>query len=199
MSRIYFHSLHGEVEVSGAERAHFGLLIDPDHETIRDDKAETIFGRVLNRAMERGDDTWRFMARIHGQCEIHAYVEGEDRDWLAGIIERGLASGLLREGYDTTAYPERSGWRKVIALLRERDDEPVVTSYSVCEGFPNITIVRQEGTWHPTKPAWDAEEEWYDLPDEEQWATAMAALRAKQENGSRLRLWPGDWERWRAA
>lgn len=191
MSRIYFHSQHGEAEVSGAERAHMGLLIDPNHETLRDDRA---FGRLLTEACQRGDD-WRLIARLHGQCEIHAYVEGEDRDWLAGIIEGALASGLLREGFDTTIDPN-SGWRKVIDLLRSRDDEPVVTSYSVCEGFPNLTLVRQEETWQPTRPSWEPGEEWYDLPAEEQWATALAALRKKDERGSWLRLQPANWATW---
>lgn len=197
MSRIYFHSPHGEAEVSGAERAHMAILIDPKHEALWQDDDRT-FGQKLNEALARDDDAWRFVARIHGQCEIHAYVEGQDRAWLAGIIERGLASGLLR-GIEMTGTREaRSGWPAVIALLRERDDDPVVTSYSVCEGFPNLTIVREEGTWQPTIPSFDPEDEWYALPTEEQWATALAALRQRQAHGSRLRLWPEDWARWRA-
>lgn len=192
MSRIYFHSQHGTAEVSGAERAHFAILLDPTHAAMDDDYR---FSDVLNAAMQRGD-VWRFVARIHGQCELHAYVEGEDRDWLAGIIEQGLTSGLLRGEEMTRTSDPRSTWPAVIALLRERADAPVVTSYSVCEGFPNLTIVREERTWHPTIPSWEPDEEWYDLPAEEQWATALAALRAKQERGSRLRLQPSDWATW---
>lgn len=197
MSRIYFHSQHGDAEVTGAERAHMGILVDPKHESLRDDAA---FGRLLTEACQRGDD-WRFVARIHGQCEIHAYVEGEDRDWLAGQIENALRTGLLRDIVPPAEENEYrpawdTGWRKVIDLLRSRDDGPVVTSYSVCEGFPNLTLVRQEETWQPTKPSWEPEEEWYDLPSEEQWSTALAALRKKEERGSWLRLQPANWATW---
>ena len=34
------------------------------------------------------------------------------------------------------------GWENVAALLRNRDDAPVVCSYSVTDSFPNPTIAR---------------------------------------------------------
>lgn len=88
------------------------------------------FSLALNTALCVGNDQVRLLARLHGQCEIHAYVAGANRAWLAGQIDEGRRTGLFREG---------QGWEEVAALLRTRDDRPVVTSYSVYEQFPNAS------------------------------------------------------------
>lgn len=134
-----------------------------------DGEAVNVFAASLNTAIVMGSDPIILSARLHGQCEIHTYVEGANRAWLAGIIERGLASGIFRSD---------SGWESVIEHLRERDDEPVVTSYSVCEQFPNAGAAG----WKPDKVNEEGDGDWdayYDLPSEEQWRMGMEALRAK--------------------
>lgn len=132
----------------------------------------------LNTAWVAFGDVLRFALRIHAQCEIHTYVEGKHRKWLSNIVERGVDQGILGDEFN-----------KVVEFLRKRDDEPVVTSYSVCESFPNSTAAN----WMPStvgedgEPDWDS---WYELPIEKQWELAMQGLRTR----NRLELTPDDWD-----
>jgi hypothetical protein len=177
------------------------------------------FAVCLNTAMRYGSDPVRLAARIHGQSEIHGWVDGKNRAWLADLMQRGLDEKVYRGG---TWYVDRvsdgpaigqtdrkwsdQGWGDVMALLRSRDDGPVVMSYSVCDQFPN----RDAAQWEPPPmpegwvPDWatgdegraewerdypepwqrqdryrdDSYELWYDLPGEERWRLAMEGLRA---------------------
>lgn len=116
----------------------------------------------LNTAIDIGGPELALYARLHAQCEIHAFVEGPNRDWLAGIIENGLTIGLYRKD---------SGWERVITLLRSGSEHPVFTSYSVCEQFPNAGVC-----------GWEDDEDgegWYELPGEEQWDRCVKAMREK--------------------
>jgi hypothetical protein len=103
----------------------------------------------LNTALVAGSDPVRVAAKLHGWCEAHCYVEGSDRDWLAGIITDGLSAGIYRHGLwyvngPAADQPDRKwsdqGWGDVLALLGECDDGPVVLSYSVTDGFPNRAV-----------------------------------------------------------
>ena len=134
---------------------------------------EEFFTPALNTANDMGSDPIKLLARLHGQCEIHAYVEGPNRAWLAGIIARGREIGIFRA---------EMGWESVVDLLRSRDDGPVVTSYSVCESFPNSGVAKfvYDG---------DAPDAWYDLPHEEQWRMGLAGIRS--ERG--LEMKPDNW------
>lgn len=85
------------------------------------------FDLQLNTVLAIGNDPLCLFARLHGQVEIHAYVEGPHRSWLAGVIVDGLELGIFRQG---------AGWDGVIELLRQADDAPVVTSYSITDPFP---------------------------------------------------------------
>lgn len=264
MSRVYFHTQHGDAELRGSERAHCGLLVDnltdgflgslygddverllglvrPDHYLHKQDrhspgwvpmwrdtfatafrsgfygemftwkgKEVESFALRLNTALKYGNDTVRLAARLHGQCEIHCYVEGINRAWLAGLITEGLDAGIFREGqWYTDRNDERKwsdqGWRDVVKLLLDRDDEPVVMSYSVCDGFPNAAVAgwsppeMPEG-WAPNwaqteggRTEWEqgypeaedrqayyadqASDLWYELPEDEQWRQALEGLR----------------------
>jgi hypothetical protein len=135
------------------------------------------FSLKLNTALRWGNDAVKLLARLHGQCEIHAYVEPENRAWLADIIERGRKLNVLR--------PDQ-GWESVITMLRRRGDEPVVTSYSVCDGFPNPYIAGVSGDDE------DAAERWWKQPAEERWAQAMSALRPRHDGS--LEMTPRDWD-----
>jgi hypothetical protein len=139
-----------------------------------------IFSAALNTAMVMGSDAIKLSVRLHGQCEVHAYVEGPNREWLANMIERGREIGIFRE---------ESGWESVVTHLRERDDEPVVTSYSVCGQFPNPGAAG----WKPTKVDESGEadwDEWYDFSEAEQWAKGMEALRASPL----MEMKPDNWD-----
>lgn len=265
VSRVYFHSQHGEAELHGSERAHCGLLVDnmtdgflgslygddverllrlvrPNHYLHKTDRQSPgwvpmwrdtfatafrsgFYGEMftwkgkeidsfalrLNTALKYGNDTVRLAARLHGQCEIHAYVEGINRAWLAGLIVEGLDAGIFREGqWYTDRNDERKwsdqGWRGVVKLLLDRDDEPVVMSYSVCDQFPNAYVANwsppemPEG-WAPDwadgedgRAEWEqgypdavarrayhadqASDLWYELPEDERWRLALEGLRA---------------------
>lgn len=89
----------------------------------------SIFSAQLNTIATMGSDTMCFLARIHAQCESHGWIDGPNRAWAAGLLEDALDNHVF--------IREDAGWRDVIAMLRKRDDEPVVTSYSVCESFPD--------------------------------------------------------------
>lgn len=167
------------------------------------------FDLVLNTAVAVGSDVTKLAARIHGQCEIHCYCEGIDRAWLAQLVMRGRDQGVLR---DLAALRElKSSWESVARFLLDRDDEPVVMSYSATDSFPN----RYAADWTPPDdPDWIPEyyqdewasmsqdereqvqadqsgDRWYDLPSEERWDLGMAALRAKPGG---LRLGPANWQ-----
>lgn len=285
MSRVYFHSPHGEAELRGSERAYCGSLVSnltagflrsvwgedvkqllslvrPDHYLHKVDRHSTgwlapwvdsfqtaltgvvsrdplawnghpidSFSLCLNTAMRYGSDPVKLAARIHGQCEIHCYVEGIDRWWLADLIQEGLDTQVFRKGIwyadgatvsdNPATMPGRKwsdqGWGDVQRLLRDRDDEPVVMSYSVCDQFPN----RSYAAWEPPPmpedwaPDWAQDEEgraewdrdhpdpaeraeyydehvgelWYELGEAEQWRLAMEGLRS---TGGGLRIAPGE-------
>lgn len=153
----------------------------------------------LNTAVAMGSDPVRLLAKLAGQCEIHAYVEGKNRAWLADIIEAGVRDNILRT-WKQDQYP---GWPGVVELLRSRDNEPVVASYSVTNTFPNYNIARTHGAWaievdhnairqtyhleEDDDPAeWESSylsDRWYDLPEAERWDRAMAGLHKADEKG----------------
>ena len=136
----------------------------------------TPFSLALNTALATGSDPVKLGARIHGQCEIHAYVEGKNRRWLAEIIRRGLGLYFLRE--DT-------GWEAAVDLLELNTDTAIVTSYSVTESFPNRWITEWESEHD------DDGDSWHDLPYEERWKLSIEALR---KGGRRLEMMPDDWD-----
>lgn len=151
------------------------LRVSHDSFVLPDGPELNMFELGLNTAYDCGSDPIKLMARLHGQCEIHTFVEGINRTWLADIIAEGLRIHVLRK---------EMGWPSVIDFLRERDDEPVVTSYSVCEQFPN----RHAANWQPD-PDGDPDG-WYELSHEEQWMQAMTGIRDNEW----LEMKPDNWQ-----
>ncbi|MFF3884072.1 hypothetical protein [Streptomyces sp. NPDC001914] len=144
----------------------------------------------LNTAMLLGNDQIRLAARLHAQCELHTWVDGPNRAWLADVMEAGLESGIYRRGIQYVPDPARDrdepqwvsqGWEDVITLLRARDDEPVVASFSVTEQFPNPGRMWQEFG--------ESGDGWYELSAADQWQFAMDWLRQAPGN---LELKPDD-------
>ena len=115
---------------------------------------------ALNTLIATGSPALSLLARIHGQCEIHCHVAEENRQWLAGVIREGRATNVLRPN---------QGWDNVVALLEEVEKHPgpVVTSYSVTDGFP-----------YPSGE-WAGRKEWWELPPQEQWDMAYSDLIAQ--------------------
>lgn len=128
----------------------------------------------LNTALMAGSDAIALAAKIHGSCEIHGWVDGPDRKWLADLIDDGLQAGIYRHGiwYEHIPGGERKwsdqGWGDVTALLRETDDGPVVMSYSATDGFPNHEAAGME-------PG-----EFDDLHEAERWLRSVDGLRTQQ-------------------
>lgn len=143
----------------------------------------------INSMLEFGSDTMRLMARIHAQCEVHGYVEGRNRGWIASLIQRALDNGLLRPdkfGYD--------GWDEVMRLLRSRADGPVVMSYSVTDTFPSYPH-RVSCTCDEAYPCegCQAREDWEELAYEERWRTSLKVLRERNKDNGYLEMKPEDW------
>lgn len=153
-------------------RGYDGCFVTPDGEYIN------TFDLALNTAYVMGSDPVKLAARLHGQCELHCYVENKNKLWLAEIIRKGLKLGIFREGMR---------WDEVIDLLLTDDGHPVITSYSVTPGFPDRRVTNWEPT--PDEDEGDADS-WYALPKDEQWSMAMAGLRAI----SLLELKPDNWD-----
>lgn len=142
-----------------------------------DGKRHDLFHAQLNTVLDMGNDALKLMARIHGQCEIHAYTEGHNRHWLADIIKGGLAMGLYRAD---------QGWNAVRELLDSSATGPVVMSYSVCDLFPSGS----EAGWVDDNDG----DDWYDLTNAERWAMAYDNLKQHADN---LELRPDNWDDFR--
>lgn len=125
----------------------------------------------LNTALVFGNDAVKLMARIHGQCEIHCYVEGPNRPWLAGIIRAGRDTGVLSNNV---------GWEGVAELMEESASEPVICSNSVCGEFPHPGLLPVEV---------DEDDGFYGLPEEARWRLCLSTLRTRKY----LELSPHDW------
>jgi len=140
---------------------------------------------ALNTAMETGSDAMRLLARLHAQCELHCWVDGPNRRWLADIIVAGREEGTLRED---------AGWEELAMFLRIQDDEPVVCSYSVCEGFPNYSMLPETHRLKKREAKGDDIDEiidaYYRMRWESQWKHCMMELRTRS---GRLELTPDDW------
>ncbi len=91
------------------------------------DKEFEQFTLALNSALKLGSRAVKLAARLHGQCEIHAWVDDQNRGWFADVIEEALAAHVIRDDM---------GWDDVIALMRKPGVGPVFTSYSVTNQFP---------------------------------------------------------------
>jgi len=179
--------------------------------------------------------TWKgrtiepFDLALNTALAIHAWVDGPNRAWLADIMQVGLDVGMFRTGFWYADAPKgpldrwsSQGWEGVMTLLRARDDEPVVLSYSVCDSFPNPEVAG----WRPPpmpdgwEPGWadtdegqaewqrdyptpedreahyrdTADEQWDNLPAGEQWSLGITGLRS---HPGRLELRPDDWDDFR--
>lgn len=159
---------------------------------------------ALNTALAAGSDPMRLATKLQGWS--HCLIEGPDRAWVADIIDEGLAGGMFRRG---TPGVGDMRWEKITAMLRERDDEAVVTSHSTGSSFPSRYIAGLVPPWpvpgdREADDAWqqfdqlpenireayqgaDAqfEEQWEEMTFDDRWNRALAGLR-KRRPWSRL-------------
>ena len=124
---------------------------------------DSMFSLQLNTAYKFGNDQIKLLSRMHGQCEIHAWIRADHLPWLAEIIDTGLALGIYRRD---------SGWETVKNFAKSYVGRfQTVLSYSVCDQFPNARMAGFDGD----------DDSYYDLPDTEQWGRAAANLDPKLE------------------
>ncbi|MEU4234890.1 hypothetical protein AB0F17_62345 [Nonomuraea sp. NPDC026600] len=205
---------------ASAYRACFGY--DDRPLLVYDGHTLSTFEMAFNTALQLGSDAVRLAARVYAQSELHAFVEGGNRAWLAGLIDAGLAEDVLRWTLPRQGRPSRdpSGWAQVASFLRERDDEPVVLSSTLAGSwFPSAEVAG----WRPPAdadltpqswrggPEWDElddsvraeyehmtiEELFDELPDVVQHRLGMQELRRRSDGGMLLELEPAGWETFR--
>jgi len=167
----YIHKTVDDISVHHADWLEFKCAVETFFKTsdYRLFGRIPLFGLILNTAYVVGGDSIKLAARIHGQCEVHGWVDGPNRNWLAGIIESAVMHGV---------YRQEQGWDSVINLLKSRSDAPVVMSYSVCDSFPNCGAAGIDY------------EQWDLMSEQEQWDAAIQGLR---DEGRGLELKPDNW------
>jgi len=126
---------------------------------ILDGKPLNTWHMILNTAMVIGSNPIRFFCRLHAQCEIHAYIKGKNKKWLAQIIQEGLKSHI---------YREEAGWKEIINFLLEDNKNTVVMSYSVTDSFPSPSILEIYED--------EAREKFYNKPIEKQWKKCLNVI-----------------------
>lgn len=154
--------------------------------------SENVFDINLNTVIAHGTPAEQLAARISGQCEVHAFVEGEDRAWFADQVDAALAAGVFRLGM--SHYRQRdddpNGWDGIAALARSTSAGPIVMSYSVAERFPNQGVAAWPDSLPDPDAADAADEAWEALSAGERWERAVAGLRRKAETAWLLRIAP---------
>jgi len=127
----------------------------------------------LNTALVVGNDVVKFLARLHGQVEIHAWIAGCKMDADA----HPFFANLLQQGLDTHLLRPDAGWEDVIAAFHGNPQEATVLSTSVCESFPNRGMAREGG--FEIDP--ENEDAYHELPHEKQWEYAFKGLQNCQD------------------
>jgi hypothetical protein len=115
---------------------------------------------LLSTALVYGSTPVKLATRIHAQCEVFLRVEGENRAWLAGMIEQARKDKIFR--------PDM-GWEPAISRLRESSDDPVVMSYSVCSQFPTADLFNFKSD--------RTRDNWENKNAAKQWDEGLAVLR----------------------
>lgn len=163
-----------------------------DHFTWKEKKIPK-FTTILNTALVVGNDVIKLAARLHGQSEIHCWVAGKNRKWLAGIMRKGLELKLLRteEGWEGSYGYRDSNLEDpgVISFLESNDEEPVVCSFSVCEGFPgpHLADLTKLPDYHENDSDANYNSFW-DLPKQQQWDLSFESL------DETLEMKPENWD-----
>lgn len=94
---------------------------------------------VLNTAAVEGPDAVAFLARLHGSVEDRIWVDSEDVQWFAMLLDIGCAEGHLRAD---------AGWEDVIAPVANASGPIVITS-SQGQAFPDETYDKEMGESMP--------------------------------------------------
>lgn len=144
---------------------------------------------VLNTALRAGGDALRLAARVYGQAAVHGWVDGPHRAWLADQVQQALDIGVFAAHMHTDTrdpayllYDVPTQWAEVIALLRSRDDEPVVMTTGGAFPDPAIADLYRLPEYSGV-PAW--------IESADQWQAAMTDLRTMEPS---LEMRPDTWD-----
>lgn len=163
---------------------HNGLDLHVDGVSLRSNDV------TFNTAIADGSDPVALATKMYGWGCLHAWIDGPDRAWAADLVEIGLDTRVLRHGMGWEArFAAHDVGDGVLALLRARDDEPAVLSYSVDDSFPSPEAAGWLDT-PPTAVVDDREklldwretrwEEFGELTDQQQWELAFTGLRERK-------------------
>lgn len=143
---------------------------------------------ILNTAIDIGSDVLRFLTRMHAQCEIHGWFAGEDRAWLADLVQQAIDSKVVRADMPgPNGQRFATGWCDLVTALRRNNQNPVVMSYSVCNQFPRSEL------WHePPQIEGDADgcqldDKFEELAEADQWRVCMPTIAAMRITPTSLR------------
>jgi hypothetical protein len=139
------------------------------------------FDIVLNTAIAVGGEAVRFGARLHGMCEDFAWIDPEDFLWAAKLIEDARKANIYRAGM---------GWDGLAEFLRKlhRDDvgDPVVTSFSVSESFPNVGLANWEAPRLYREDGRETDQydhdAWYELSEKDRWDLCVVGMQAREHS-----------------
>lgn len=122
---------------------------------------------VTNTAIVGGSDPVNLLARIHASAEDGLLVEAQHTNWLAGIIETGVKTKVLRD---------HAGWGAAAELLRVTAGPVLITTQVSVSAMlalaGGIYFVGQSD-----EARWAAEEAFESLPFAEQWDRTIVAYR----------------------
>jgi hypothetical protein len=160
-----------------------------------DGKPIDLFVAKLNTALSYGSDAMKLAARLHGQSELHCWVAGKNRVWLADIIENAPTT-IFRVDVATG----ESYWKPIIESLRETDEGDAVFSYSVGSSFP---LVEYDKKFLDSLSEMDDEDEeiereaiyysWAEKPYTERWDDTIDEFK-EQTKTQMLELTPDNWD-----
>lgn len=173
----------------------------PQRPTLRVD----LFNLALDSWVVRHPEA-RILAWLYHGCGRHVWVGGPDRNTFADRLQVALDAGLARPdmgdptgdihiGDIVLPGGDRVGWEEVIAWLRAGHD-PVITSVSVADPWPNRYLPVDAGVWHPDTAEdddqGDDDDPWDRLDHTTQWNLCWQALTKLQPS----RQWRADDDTW---
>ena len=140
------------------------------------------------------DDAVALAVRLAAQCEVNAWIAGEDRAWLADLIDAGRTARYPPEVADSeylSSHPlfadepsvngHYDGWKGVVDFLRAGDGTVVLDS-SFTDGFPGI----DHACWPAARPGKKFRRIWAGYGPDQQWDTSERGLRRRTGTMCRL-------------
>lgn len=129
------------------------------------DRTAGVVELIANTAIVAGSDQVALLARIHTSAEDGLFVDAPHTNWLAGVIESGVKTRVLRDD---------RGWVAAGELLRGAIGPVLITTQVGVVWL----LARAAGIYSPDQTGeqrWVAEEEFEPLPFVEQWDRTIAA------------------------